>query len=110
MCGIFGVLFPSFDSSECVSRMREILRHRGPDGEGVVHLPDGVLGHVRLSILDLSENGAQPMWDVERRACITYNGEIYNFPELRRECEDAGIRFRSTSDTEVILGQYILHG
>jgi asparagine synthase (glutamine-hydrolysing) len=110
MCGIFGVLFPSFDSGECVSRMREILRHRGPDGEGVVHLPDGVLGHLRLSILDLSENGAQPMWDIERRACITYNGEIYNFPELRRECEDAGIHFRSTSDTEVILGQYLLHG
>lgn len=111
MCGIYGVLRP--DAAEAAGRlptMREFLRHRGPDAEGVETLPDAWLGHLRLSIIDLSPAGAQPMWDVERRACISYNGEIYNYRELREECRGAGMSFRSASDTEVILNQYLLHG
>ncbi len=110
MCGIYGVLHPQRDHAARLDSMREFLRHRGPDGEGVERLPTGVLGHLRLSIIDLTPTGAQPMWDADRRACITYNGEIYNYRELRRECLDAGGRFVSTSDTEVILNQYLLHG
>ncbi len=110
MCGIYGVLHPARDYTDVLATMREFLRHRGPDGEGMERLPTGVLGHLRLSIIDLSEKGAQPMWDAQRRACITFNGEIYNYRELRQECLDAGVRLVSTSDTEVILNQYLLHG
>jgi asparagine synthase (glutamine-hydrolysing) len=110
MCGIYGVLHPSRDYTGEMASMREFLRHRGPDGEGDERLPTAFFGHLRLSIIDLSETGSQPMWDPERRACITYNGEIYNYRELREECVEAGLRFHSTSDTEVILNQYLLHG
>ena len=110
MCGIYGVLRPSRDYSPELADMGEILRHRGPDGEGLEQLPRSVLGHRRLSIIDLTSAGAQPMWDADRRACITSNNEIYNYRELRRECLDAGMTFRSTSDTEVILNQFLLHG
>ena len=110
MCGIFGVLHPERDYAEGMAAMRAFLRHRGPDGEGIERLPTAWLGHQRLTIIDLSDSGAQPMWDPERRACITFNGEIYNYRELRRECLDEGMTFRSTSDTEVILNQFLLRG
>jgi asparagine synthase (glutamine-hydrolysing) len=110
MCGIFGILHPRGDVDREVGVMRELLRHRGPDGEGIEPVGHGILGHVRLSIIDLSPAAAQPLWDVERRACITYNGEIYNFRELREECRRAGLVFASSSDTEVIVNQYLLHG
>jgi asparagine synthase (glutamine-hydrolysing) len=110
MCGIFGVLHPSGDLASEVGAMRDLLRHRGPDGEGIECLASGLLGHVRLSIIDLSPAAAQPLWDIQRRACITYNGEIYNFRELREECRRAGLEFASASDTEVIVNQYVLHG
>ncbi len=92
--------------------MTELVAHRGPDGSGTEHLalgggePWGVaLGHRRLSIIDLSEAGRQPM--VYRdRLWITYNGEVYNYVELRRELEQAGHAFHSHSDTEVILAAY----
>jgi len=110
MCGIFGVLHPRRDLDRELSQMRELLAHRGPDGEGIEKVEQGILGHRRLSIIDLSAAGAQPMWDVQRRACVTYNGEIYNFRELRGECLHAGLAFKSSSDTEVIVNQYLLHG
>jgi asparagine synthase (glutamine-hydrolysing) len=110
MCGIFGVLHPRGDVASEVGAMRDLLRHRGPDGEGIECLAHGVLGHVRLSVIDLSPAAAQPLWDIQRRACITYNGEIYNFRELRQECRRAGLEFASASDTEVIVNQYLLHG
>lgn len=81
------------------------LRHRGPDGEGT-YRADGVgLGHRRLSIIDL-DTGAQPLSNEDGTVWITYNGEIYNFPELRRELEARGHRFRTRSDTEVIVHLY----
>ncbi len=110
MCGIFGVLHPRRDLHREMSQMRELLGHRGPDGHGIESVAHGILGHRRLSIIDLSPAGAQPLWDVNRLACITYNGEIYNFRELREECRQAGLAFNSTSDTEVIINQYLLHG
>ena len=92
-----------------VSRMSEAQRHRGPDGSGPVGVDRGqevVFGHRRLAIIDLSEAGAQPMVDPDSGCAVTFNGEIYNFAEIRRELEAAGERFRSASDTEVILKAY----
>src|SRR2546426_2489320 len=88
--------------------MTAILAHRGPDGSGVV-CPPGAgfgLGNRRLSILDLSPAGAQPMSDPSGRFLITYNGEVYNFRELRADLESGGRQFRSRSDTEVVLAAF----
>jgi asparagine synthase (glutamine-hydrolysing) len=88
--------------------MADALGHRGPDDRGVWFCQDPqiVLGHLRLAILDLSRSGHQPMASADGRVWITYNGEVYNFRELRVELESRGHRFRSTSDTEVILAAY----
>jgi len=110
MCGIYGALHTGRDPGPILAAMRNLLRHRGPDGEGIERVPRGILGHLRLSIIDLSPAASQPMWDRERLACIVFNGEIYNYRELRDECRLSGVPFRSDSDTEVILGQYLLHG
>ncbi|HWM04656.1 MAG TPA: asparagine synthase (glutamine-hydrolyzing) [Actinophytocola sp.] len=104
MCGIAGTyLWP--DGGPLTDRLTETLAHRGPDGSGRYSHRAGAgevhLGHRRLSIIDLSPTGAQPM--VSDGLVITYNGELYNAPELRRELESAGARFRGTSDTEVVL-------
>ncbi|MFD7292208.1 asparagine synthase (glutamine-hydrolyzing) [Streptomyces sp. NPDC059897] len=104
MCGIAGTYrWP--DGKIVTDRLTDTLAHRGPDGSGRYGHPAGdgevQLGHRRLSIIDLSETGAQPM--VSDGLALTYNGELYNAPELRAELEGAGARFRGTSDTEVLL-------
>ncbi|MFQ5874478.1 MAG: asparagine synthase (glutamine-hydrolyzing), partial [Dehalococcoidia bacterium] len=93
---------------EILLRMRETLRHRGPDDAGIWFSRDGRVGlaHRRLSILDLSEAGKQPMDDGAGQTWVTYNGEIYNFIELRAELERRGLRFSSETDTEVLLAAY----
>lgn len=110
MCGIAGFLDSSARSGPetletIVSRMRDTLSHRGPDDAGAwVDATAGIaLGHRRLSILDLSPEGHQPMFSPEGRWAIVFNGEIYNFLELRKELEEAGFVFRGHSDTEVML-------
>lgn len=109
MCGISGKLYLDLDrvvDSEGIRRMNAALVHRGPDGEGVyVKGPIG-LGHRRLAIIDLSEDARQPMANEDGSVMITFNGEIYNFTELRRELEEKGHVFRCRSDTEVILHLY----
>ena len=110
MCGIYGILRARGDNAAPLRKMQARVAHRGPDGAGLENLGSAIFGHQRLSIIDLSEAGAQPMWDVRRQACITFNGEIYNYRELRAECVKAGLEFRSASDTEVILNLYLLHG
>jgi len=110
MCGIAGMV--GAVDPRIVRGMTRVLAHRGPDGHGCV-CPDGEpfgFGHRRLAILDLTPTGAQPMWDEGARYCITYNGEVYNFRELRHALEDKGHRFRSTSDTEVVLAAYAQWG
>src|SRR4051812_33508503 len=109
MCGIAGVVRCNAGLSladvDGVRRLNAHQRRRGPDGEGLWTSIDGLaaLGHRRLAIIDVGETGAQPMADATERWAITFNGEIYNYRELRRELEQAGRRFVTQSDTEVLI-------
>jgi len=111
MCGLAGYLYwskqPARDS---VERMSEMLIHRGPDDHDAVHLKDISLAHRRLSIIDLSEKAKQPMRSADGRYYIVYNGEVYNFQELKKDLINAGYVFRNSSDTEVVLSAYIHWG
>jgi len=113
MCGIAGhISFNQPPDLASVVRMITRIRHRGPDDQGVWSSPGGecLFGHARLSIIDLSPLGHQPMVQPETGNIIVFNGEIYNFQVLRRECELDGYRFSSHSDTEVILALYSKYG
>ena len=108
MCGISGFLVAGASSPirELEARlwaMMGTLRHRGPDDEGVWTDGQAGLAHARLSIIDLSPSGHQPMASADGTVWISYNGEVYNFAEIRQELEGLGYRFRSRSDTEVIV-------
>lgn len=110
MCGICGIVSTRVDAEASIRAMSDRLRHRGPDAEGFARLQHAQLGHRRLSIIDLSPTGAQPLWDSTRSVCVVYNGEIYNFRELRKECVARGSVFLGTSDTEVLVNLYLLDG
>lgn len=117
MCGIVGLLGKAQsmeDTRGIVERMALALRHRGPDSNGVwIDAEKGIaFGHRRLAILDLSEHGAQPMVSASGRYVLTFNGEIYNFPEIRSDVEKVfpGIRWRGTSDTEILAAAMDLWG
>ncbi|HEX5581693.1 MAG TPA: asparagine synthase (glutamine-hydrolyzing) [Gemmatimonadaceae bacterium] len=108
MCGIAGVV-GSDERDAAVDRVRRMVRamaHRGPDGEGIERIGSAVLGHRRLAIFDLSEAGRQPMLSPNGETAIVFNGAIYNFLDLRAELVAAGHRFRSETDTEVLLEGY----
>jgi len=113
MCGIFGYFSFSnedqFDSKKIADTIEDML-HRGPDGHNSVVGDGFVLCHTRLSFLDLSNSASQPMWDAERRYCIVYNGEIYNYMGLRNTLEADGYQFQTESDTEVLLAGLIATG
>lgn len=108
MCGIAGVISKGSPFTDCatIRSMTQMVAYRGPDGEG--HLVEGcvTLGHRRLAILDLSQAGRQPMHSVDGALSIVFNGEIYNYLELREELRANGHRFVSNTDTEVILAAY----
>lgn len=107
MCGIAGSLrWKEPDSTAVIGRMTERLFHRGPDAGGVLPFGPAVLGHRRLSVIDLSQAANQPMTDGSGTLHIVFNGEIYNFAELRTRLEGLGARFHTRSDTEVILEAY----
>lgn len=108
MCGIFGLV--GFITQGQAELCLATLVHRGPDGKGLWHTPEVTLGHRRLSILDISENGKQPMSYADGRYHITFNGEIYNFLEIRDELEKKGYGFKSQSDTEVVLAAFVAWG
>lgn len=108
MCGIAG--FSGNFSAEWLHQASQVIAHRGPDGAGVWHEDGAGLAHRRLSIIDLSPAGAQPMSSENGEVVIVFNGEIYNFRELRAELEQAGHRFRGHSDTEVLLHLYLQQG
>src|SRR5213593_1227620 len=107
MCGIAGHVGPT--ARELLPAMLGLLKHRGPDDSGIHEGADVGLGMTRLAIIDLV-TGQQPMGDVNGRYWIVFNGEIYNFRQLRAELEAAGRSFRTRSDTEVILQTYAAHG
>lgn len=114
MCGIAGwwSFCQPLNQEINIYGMTSALSHRGPDGKAVVDLENSMLqlGHTRLSILDLSPSGTQPMSYANRKFYITFNGEIYNFIELRQELESLGHDFRTDTDTEVILAAYVQWG
>lgn len=129
MCGIAGILSREPSAMDELAEMTRRIAHRGPDGEGFLYAvrtgpawlthpsPSGeglvanlALSHRRLAIIDTSEGGLQPMSTPDRRLWIAYNGEVYNYVELRRELETLGERFRSDSDTEVVLRAFSLWG
>jgi asparagine synthase (glutamine-hydrolysing) len=107
MCGLAGIVdFGHAVDADEVARMTACLAHRGPDDDGGWEEPGVALGHRRLSILDLSRDGRQPMADARDRYRILHNGEVYNYVELRLELEPHGYSFRTGTDTEVILAAY----
>jgi asparagine synthase (glutamine-hydrolysing) len=106
MCGIFGFVSHKSEAIPEKDRLREtanLMQHRGPDARGFHVEPGIALVHTRLSLLDLSERGNQPLWDRENRYALIYNGEIYNFKDLRDELTKSGVQFDTTCDTEVLL-------
>lgn len=112
MCGICGIVGPSashLESIGVVEKMMELLAHRGPDGEGLISDKNFIFGHKRLAVIDI-ELGAQPMQSEDRNITIVYNGEIYNYLELRQELIHQGARFKTFSDTEVLLKLYEEYG
>ena len=106
MCGIFGVVSERPVTDEVLGRAEALQRHRGPDAQGRMVLPLGTLhvglAHQRLAIIDLSASGEQPMRSPSDNSLIIFNGEIYNYVELRAELVAAGVRFRTQTDTEVV--------
>ena len=105
MCGIAGVLGPAEITEPLLGRMLHCIEHRGPDDEGRLVAPTFAFGMRRLAIQDIA-GGHQPMWSVDRSAVIVFNGEIYNFKELREELASSGYRFSTHCDTEVIVALY----
>ena len=112
MCGISGILNAGagFSMRANVEKMNAALRHRGPDGEGVFVDANIALGHRRLAIIDLTTAGHQPMSDPEQRVWVVYNGEVYNYLDLKKALEGKGHVFHSQSDTEVIIHGYLEWG
>ncbi len=108
MCGIAGIYHLETAKPVDPARLRAMLQpmqHRGPDGSGEWTAPGVGLGHLRLSIIDIA-GSPQPMASDDETVTLTYNGEIYNFRELRAELEDRGHRFRTSGDTEVIIAAW----
>ncbi len=113
MCGIVGIVNLRERERipvELIRGMADTMIHRGPDSSGTFVDDRIALGHRRLEIIDLTDTGRQPMFDLTGRVGIVYNGEVYNYLELRRELEAKGHRFRSNSDTEVMLNAYLEWG
>ncbi|MCL7411978.1 MAG: asparagine synthetase B, partial [Methanosarcinaceae archaeon] len=103
MCGICGTA--GFEDEQLIKRMCSVMQHRGPDHRGTF-LDSGVgLGHQRLSIIDLA-GGHQPVHNEDESVWVVYNGEIYNYSELRKQLESKGHRFYTSSDTEVLVHLY----
>lgn len=112
MCGIAGyngnTIAPG-EAADCLGRMVGALRHRGPDGDGILVRGDTGLAHTRLSIVGLAD-GAQPMTSADGGLAVSFNGEIFNYVELREDLKARGHRFHTTSDTEVLLASYAQKG
>ncbi len=115
MCGIYGIINighyrqPAEHFKETVKTGVNLLKHRGPDDTGIETFDMGCLGHARFAIIDIA-GGHQPMWSYDRRGLISYNGEVYNFTNIRQELEKLGHTFSTHSDTKVVLNAYLEWG
>jgi len=111
MCGICGIVHPDQAPVEAdtLQAMNAAITHRGPDSDGFYHVPGVGLGMRRLAIIDLN-TGDQPIANEDESLWIVFNGEIYNFPQLRQELEHRGHQFRTHADTEVVLHLYEEYG
>ena len=112
MCGILatlGAINESISQDDFRSALA-LQSHRGPDDIGFDEFHGNKLGHTRLSIMDLSSLGHQPMYSPNKDVALIFNGEIYNFKEIKAELEQAGVSFNTQSDTEVLLKSYIHQG
>lgn len=115
MCGICGYVSKKKLDKNLIKNMNISMCHRGPDRQDTVQMKMGdkqcAFGHCRLSILDITDSGNQPMWSEDKKYCIVFNGEIYNYQELKKQISaDGGMSFKSSSDTEVLLRGYIKWG
>lgn len=110
MCGIIGKISKTALSSPINNKNIKTLKHRGPDDDGIYTDNNASLGHVRLSIIDLSSAGHQPMLSSDGRYIITYNGEIYNYLEVKAKLQNENVSFETQTDTEVVLNAYITWG
>lgn len=104
MCGFAG--FVGLKEPKLISRMTQVLGHRGPDDEGIFTSKKASFGHRRLAIIDLSKKGHQPMFNEDRSVVLIYNGEVYNFQGLKKQLIEKGHKFRSKTDSEVILHSF----
>ncbi len=109
MCGIVGFVAPTPNAQDVLENMMSAIAHRGPDDEGSYFSGDAALGFRRLSIIDL-DHGAQPMFNEDRSIVVTFNGEIYNYKEIRQQLLAAGHTFANDSDTEVLVHAYEEYG
>ena len=112
MCGIFGLQMAGNGKidDKTIKKSMSLLNHRGPDGQGFIKTDNIAFAHTRLSFLDISERSNQPFWDDSRRYCLIYNGEIYNYQQLKEGLIKQGVSFKTTSDTEVLLYSLIHKG
>jgi len=107
MCGICGF---NWNDEMLIKKMVQKIHHRGPDANGIRTFPEFSIGNARLSILDLSARGNQPMSGTDGKKWIVYNGEVYNFPQIKEELQAKGYKFNSHTDTEVVLKSYEEYG
>ena len=103
MCGIVGFTNNIDNSNDVLEKMMDRIKHRGPDAEGKYIDEDIALGHRRLSIIDVSSTGDQPIFNEDSSLVIVFNGEIYNYKDIRKELVAAGHTFRTNTDTEVLI-------
>lgn len=107
MCGIIGIIGKESNNKELLKQMNDLITHRGPDDEGFFYANNVGLAMRRLAIIDI-KRGKQPMTSADGRYTIIFNGEIYNYKDLKKELEKKGVQFKTDSDTEVLLNLYIL--
>ena len=112
MCGILGKISSNISATNIseFDAALSLMEHRGPDGEGIQRGDKFIFGQRRLSIIDLSDHGKQPMVSDDGMVTITFNGEIYNYKEIKANLIQKGHNFRSSSDTEVLLHAYLEYG
>lgn len=106
MCGINGIVSKSKNKDKLIHEMNEKIIHRGPDAEGIFVDNRVALGQRRLSIIDLSDNGNQPIYNEDKNVLVVFNGEIYNYQDLKNELESCGHKFNTNTDTEVLVHGY----